>query len=348
MQPDVNAVSPAEREARILWYWKAVELFSPQKVPRPNPSNPKEPVLRAGGETPLPWDQSRWFRAADSGRRWRFTAYCGLYKLSRIRSFLEHRFGRDPANFDSRPDGDSCLFSIQITAQGRPLFDTFVLASCPWAVGHLKKLGAKGGAWLNGLEAAEREERLRIEERFAVREDDEIGRALNRKPKVRVGRPIQPNELETEIERVANCLGVMAVLNPKGARLAARQIRQSSEFEAGSDDFLNSFFLRDLERLGEEAARSNGSAALSRFLSSEQDVHTDERRDLQTSMDTLWQNTSPGQVPRGRWPAASKQSLYFSQQFTVNAAFDASTTSTPHCLPSTDRQEPGRPLSFGT
>ena len=65
---------PAEREASILQYWKVVELFSPQKIPRVNPNNWNEPVLRATGETPLPWDKSHWFCAPEAGHTWRFTA----------------------------------------------------------------------------------------------------------------------------------------------------------------------------------------------------------------------------------------------------------------------------------
>jgi len=116
-------ISSAETEARIL--------FSPQKVPRLNPNNRNQPVLRTTGETPLPWDSSHWFRDPDPGRKWRFTVYGGLYKLGRVRAFLQRKFGRDRTSFDRRPDGDSCLFALQITAEGRPLLNTFVLASCP-------------------------------------------------------------------------------------------------------------------------------------------------------------------------------------------------------------------------
>ncbi len=146
-------MSPAEREPRILQYWKAVELFSPQKIPRLNLSSRKEPVLRALGERPLPWDRSHWFQDAEAGRKWRFTACCGLCKQARIRAHLEHAFGPDPTSFDGRPDGESCLFALQIAA-------------------------------------------------------DEVGRELNRRPGIHVGRPIQPGDLETEIERIADSLGV--------------------------------------------------------------------------------------------------------------------------------------------
>ena len=124
------------REARILEFWKAVELFSPQRVPRVNPASRREPVFRAEGQTPLPW---LWpgFREAEAGRAWRFTAYCGLYEMSRMRARLEGAFGRDGSGFDRGSYGESCLFAFQITPDGRPLLDTFVLGSCGWAVGRL-------------------------------------------------------------------------------------------------------------------------------------------------------------------------------------------------------------------
>jgi hypothetical protein len=159
-------MSSAETEAQILQYWRAIELFSPQKVPRLNPNNRSQPVFRTSGETLLPWDASHWFRDPDPGRKWRFTAYCGLYKLGRVRSFLQLKFGRDRTSFDRRPDGESCLFALQITSEGRPLLNTFVLASCPWAVGSLKKYGSDGD-WTRGFESVAAEEQVRF--RRAIR-----------------------------------------------------------------------------------------------------------------------------------------------------------------------------------
>lgn len=309
----------AEREAQILRYWRAVELFSPQKTPRLNPNNRTQPVVRTSGETPLPWDPSHWFRTPEPGRKWRFTTYCGLYKLARVRTFLERKFGRDPTNFDRRPDGESCLFAVEITADGRPLLDTFVLASCPWAVGSLDTRGAAGD-WSSGFEAAAAEQQRRFAERFALREDDEVGHNLNKNSRVHIGRPIQPGELEAEVENVAASLAVRAILYPREVRLSARQVHEKYELEAESDDFLNSFFLRDLELIAAQAARANNSTVLSRFLAPDHDVQPGDRCDVRISMDMLWRNTAPGLVPSGRWPMQASDSLYFSQQFAINSA----------------------------
>jgi AAA domain len=314
-----NQLTSAERHARILRYWRAVELFSPQRIPRLNPNSRTEPVFRSGGELPFPWEIPGWFASPEKGYKWRFTTYCGVYKLGRVRARLQRHFGRPFNSFDRRPDGESCLFALQVTEDGRPLLDTFVLSSCAWAVGRLENPGPAHTHWLNGFEACAREEALRLAERFALRENDEIGRKL-RERGIHVGRPVQSGDLEAEIGRIAQSLGVLRILQPIGAHLATRQVSEKFEYQAESDDFLNSFFLRDLERVAEEAAGGNTGPALSLFLSNDESIDADTRLDVRTTRDLLWANSSPEKFPLGRWPASPGESLYFSQQFALNSA----------------------------
>ncbi len=318
---DSLASDRLSRPACILDFWKSLELFSPQRIPRMNPKSGKEPVFRTNGEMPLPWETPGWMAAADEGLKWRFTAYCGIYKLGRVRSRLERHFGRDPRSFDGRPGGESCLFALQITSEGRPLLDTFVLASCGWAVGRLENPGPADSRWLNGFESAAQEEALRFAERFAIRENDEIGRQLREKG-IPVGRPTQPGELEAEVMRIAQSLGVRKVLRPEGVRLAARQVGTKFEHLADGTDFLNSFFLHDLERIADEARDGNLGPALTRFLAGDESVDEAARQDTRgaQAQGLWWSNLAPHRVPSGRWPAPSDQSLYFSQQFALNSA----------------------------
>jgi hypothetical protein len=179
-------ITVAERHARILRYWKAIELFSPQKIPRVNPNSKKEPVLRLGERTRPPWDKSDGFRTPDPGHEWRFTAYCGIYKQDHVRRLLEKRFGRDRSNFDQRTDEEACLFAVQISSKGRPLFDTFVLASCSWVAGRLIDPGLANPEWLEGFEVAAQEAALSFAEQFALLDNDDAGRSATSKPKLAV------------------------------------------------------------------------------------------------------------------------------------------------------------------
>jgi hypothetical protein len=117
-------------------------------------------------------------------------------------------------------------------------------------------------------------------------------------------------------------LHIAAALYPDQIRIAARQVKKKHELEVEPDDFLNSFFLRDLERLAVEAAQFNLNGSLCAYLTSDDEANKSHRSDVRTSLDDLWQNTAPQLVPVGRWPAAATQPLYFSQQFAVNSALD--------------------------
>jgi AAA domain len=319
---DQGLTDHSERPHSILRFWKAVELFSPQKIPAVNPNSRTTPTFRVGGRTPVPWDGSKWFQEAEPGKEWRFTAYCGVYKQTRVRAILERRFGRNPADFDRRTDGESCLFAVQITAEGRALLDTFTLASCAWATGRLEDPGPKSAGWLDGFETAAKEFTLSFAERFAVLENDEVGRKLNSQPGVYVSRPVQSDDLPSEVQYAATRLNVLTLLDPKEVRISARQIPKERAFDAESDDFLNSFLLSDLARLAHEATSSDLGRALSLYLTPERNLDDKRRCDLRSSFDQLWQNTSPSLFPLGRWPAASQQSLYFSQQLAVNSALE--------------------------
>jgi hypothetical protein len=259
-----------EAHAKILGFWKAVELFSPQKIPAVNPNSRREPVFRTEGETPLPWDSSNWFPSPDDGHVWRFNAYCGVYRTAKVRVLLEQHFGSDDSDFDERVDGETCLFSIQISGDGRPLLDTFVLASSAWATGRLVKPGPTQQSWLEGFEQSAEEASLSFRERFAILDNDEIGRELNRKLGINVGRPLQPGDLESEVERISKVLNIAEALTPKQVRIECKQKLAKNAYKPDDEDFLNSFFLRDLNRLTREAAGSNLSKALSEYLTPEE------------------------------------------------------------------------------
>jgi hypothetical protein len=320
--PPPSFVDSSQRQAQILRFWKAVELFSPQKIPRLNPNSKESPVIRMSGQMPLPWDTPERFPAPEKDHTWRFTAYCGIYKLSSVRQILEERFGKDPSNFDRRSNGESCLFSVQISGDGRPFLDTFVLSSCCWATGRSISPRPVDLGWLEGFDDTLKEEALSFAEGFALLENDEAGRELNKRPGIRVGRPIQPGDLTGEVQRIAGDLQIAHALHPQQVYLKGRQISDKYAYDVEPDDFLNSFFVRDLGRLVDEAVHSNISRALSTYLTEDSELKTEERIDVRQSLDNVWINTSPRQVPSGRWPAPSTQRLYFSQQFAVNAALD--------------------------
>jgi hypothetical protein len=120
------------KKAAVVEYWRAVELFSPQNVPRVAPHDFTEPVFSANEGKALPWETPHPLKTRRTPPRTsrRFQVYCGIYSLQKVRLILEDKLGKDPESFDERVDGESCLFAFSVTDDGRPLFDTFVVSTC--------------------------------------------------------------------------------------------------------------------------------------------------------------------------------------------------------------------------
>lgn len=310
-----------ENKAGILEYWRAVELFSPQQIPRLRAGREGQPVTRASPGLALPWQNPQFLRSAPEGKQWRFQLFCGIYNLRAVRHLLESKFGRDPEVFDRRDDGQSCLFSFCATSSGRPLFETFTLSTCPWALGQTITAGETSGNWLSGFESCARDVSIDFAQHLAILEGDEEGRELTEKG-IQVGRPLVFDELASETRRIPERLGVARLLRPSEIRIRATLISEKNEFSRETHDFLNSFFIRDLEKVAGEVKKGNLGQALSRFLAAEDELDKSARVDVRRSMATLFDKTSPELFPQGRWPDDPEQPLYFSQQFAVNAAME--------------------------
>lgn len=113
--------------SNILEFWRAVELFSPQSLPKVNPNDRSEPVFALDQSLPLPWEASHPFKSiwAPAKTSRRFLACCGVLEQAQIREVLEEKLGKDPEAFDERTDGQTCLFAFSVTDDGRPLLSRF-------------------------------------------------------------------------------------------------------------------------------------------------------------------------------------------------------------------------------
>ena len=307
-------------KAAILDYWRAVELFSPQSVPRAAPDDYSEPVFSAQEDVPLPWDPVHPLksRRLPPGTARRFQVYCGIYRLERMRRVLEDKFGKDPEVFDERPDGQSCLFVFSVADDGRPLFDTFVLSGCAWATGRTLDPGPGSAEWLKGFDPIASKLATGFAERLAVSQDDTCGQELERQG-FHLGRPLGYDDILQETKRIAEDLGVPELSENHEIRIKAGSVSAKKKYEADGQDFLNSFFVKDLEKVAAEIRKNNLGKGLRSFLAGDDALDLSKRVDVRKSSDTLFQRLSPALFPPGRWPGKGHHPLVFSQQFAVNS-----------------------------
>jgi AAA domain len=311
---------PSSDKAAVLDYWRAVELFSPQDVPRAAPNDPTEPVFSAREDVSLPWNPGHPLKSRRTapGTSRRFQVYCGIYSLEKVRSVLEDKFGKDPESFDERSDGESCLFAFSVTDDGRPLFDTFVLSTCAWATARTLDPGPESAEWLVGFETIASTVAAGFAERLAASQDDPRGQELKGKG-FNLGRPTQYADILWETKRIAQELGVPELSENREIRIKAGVVSSRKKSSADDQDFLNSFFVKDLGKVAAEVRKKNLGNGLWTFLAGDDELDLSRRIDIRKSINILFQQLSPALFPPGRWPSKDHHPLVFSQQVAMNS-----------------------------
>jgi len=307
-------------KASIIDYWRAIELFSPQSVPRVDPNAPNNPVYSGSEHLPLPWHMSHPLKSHQPppGRSRRYLVYCGVFGLEKVRLTLEDKLGKNPETFDERPDGETCLFAFSVTDEGRPLFDTFVLSTCAWATSRTIRPGPNSIDWLVGFDATASKVASEFAENHATRQEDERAQE-NKNRGFNLGRPLEYADILRETKRIAQKFEIASLCEGFEIRIKVGLVASSKEFAAEDQDFLNSFFVKDLGEIATEIRNNNLGKGLSTFLAGTDEVDPSKRINVRESPSTLFQQLSPALFAPGRWPSKGHHPLVFSQQFAVNS-----------------------------
>ncbi|MFJ8164294.1 DEAD/DEAH box helicase [Streptomyces sp. NPDC096136] len=301
----------------VVAYWRAVELFSPQKVPGPSA---RERVYPVEGDGPLPWDAGHPLRAVplDPGYAWQHVVYGGAYALSAVRDTLLRVFGESGEDHDGRMDGESALFALTVTDEGRLLLDSPVFSSCAWATGRALYPGPGGRGWLDGFEEEAEAWAARaaaLGEPDGSREPEQGG---GDGASVGTG-VVGAAELVGFTRELAAAWGVGAALEPVGVRVRSVAVRIDRADGADQQDFLNSFLAADLERVAGALAREEPGPGLAAYLTPGAAFGRVGRVDLRLHPEAALAGVAPDRTPAGRWPAEAGHPLALSQQFAVNA-----------------------------
>jgi hypothetical protein len=117
---------------------------------------------------------------------------------------------------------------------------------------------------------------------------------------------------------VAETLGVAEALQPDSIRVKRYQVPSRAVEDVSTDDFLNSFYADDLERVAEAVATGESSAALTEYLRADGSIDQARRVDVRERPTAVLGAGAPTSAPLGRWPAEPDRPLTLSQQFAIN------------------------------
>jgi AAA domain len=148
------------RAAQVVRFWRTVEMFSPQVVPKPTAGrrqNSGEIVLELAPEDNAPWDQQHWVSRSKlpAGKVWQFSVYGGICDLSTVREALTSAFGRVEGEFIERDGAQTAMFAFTLDAEGYLMEDSPALSTCAWAISRLRHPGPDTKDWLEGFKAEE-------------------------------------------------------------------------------------------------------------------------------------------------------------------------------------------------
>jgi hypothetical protein len=316
--PDVVSDDPA----RIVRFWHAVEMFSPQALPKPDPRNH---IVNVHPGEPMPWERP--VKPAP-GKIWRHEVFGGVYELSKVRDVLVTHFGQDDPEAPVR--GQSALFGCTVDADGFLAEESAVLSACAWAIGQVSRgqttftgfqqdalRYAEGLGRLTGNRSVTRLLAASIRDAVPDAVADGVETAMTA---TLAGWPdakaITSPALHQFTRELTRHLGVTDSLQPQHIRVKSYQVNATrADAPADQMSFLNSFIAEDLARVAAALNDGDAGSALMAYLYGSS--HPD-RVDVREQPLTVRAGCAPDRLPPGRWVTATSRPLAFSQQFAVN------------------------------
>ena len=152
-------------------------------------------------------------------------------------------------------------------------------------------------------------------------DDDEDCEAPASPPAALGTKVLAVDDLAAITRLVAEILGVTEALEPNAIRVKSYRVSAKSADNVSADEFLNSFYAEDLERVADAVEAGDAGAALTAYLRAEESIDMTRRIDLRESPHTVLRSLMPESMPLGRWPEKPDRPLALSQQFAINEIF---------------------------
>lgn len=296
--------------ATIIDFWRAIELFSAQSIPKVDHRKHRVDVIPARA---LPWEAGSTLPSPPSGKVWRHTLFGGVHRLDEVHALLVERLHEDAQEVDERtPRGESAIMTFQVDHDGRFIEDSLVLSSAAWAIGRTARGPWIG--WLDGFEEAESALAKEVGAVLAAADRRAAGQGGDGEQQS--GSPVEHQVLSGMSQAARTVVG--DDIDPSRWRVESVAVPPRTKPRT---DFLNSFVAEDLARVS-AAVRADGvPRTLARYLSESDgtgrvDVRTVEHAaEVDARLEPRW-------VPAGRWPTSTARPLATSQQLGVAEALN--------------------------
>ncbi len=304
---------------RVLHFWRDLEIFNIPTAPSKRNNNDQTEVGTFRRGKSLPW-QARKFVPTDK-IGYVHVVYLGVADTEDLsRLLLQGLFpDRDLSERErQRVTGNGWLAAFVVDEQGRPKPDSYLPASFAYGMAALRETKALDN--INARLERAKEEFAQRRHQLPENQEQEGGstNAANRAPTEAV---LDWEDLDEELRIARGLLGEAASDPSLDWRVVVRTSRIKRRYLDDSlqaaTDFLNSFYLDDLDRLIAQAEKKlSFGKALSAYLGPA--LPERQRVDILTDNAAMAGLVSAKRLPSARWPAPPKHPLVLAQQAAVS------------------------------
>jgi len=319
----------------LMTLWCNVEALNPQDAPKEDAQR-EDPVRNWTSEIPPPWlDSGFGRRYIPQNRMWRHRVFASLFQREKYIDLIQRYLGKQPDVYEARPGGKACVFSVAFDEKGRPIVQSFNISMSAWGFG---VIATQGIAALNGrvdcdvtgLHDYDYEgDETRSSSGFACLDKQvdmlrsELAWRLGHLPED------QPVDYEWFLDFLILVNEKLHLVDLVGSypecRIHSNWVVRPEEPKPGvkpkakkqpistDDDLLNSFYVKDLNRLIGIGWDGLGRGIHAYLNDEASHTRIDVREDRESALKIL----NPKNFPRGCWP--SEHPLVWSQQVAINA-----------------------------
>lgn len=291
----------------LLSCWHKLEHFSPATLPKSSDDN-VEKLLREQE----PWKVSY----SSKNKSIEYTIFLGVFDSQVVVDFVDNFFNNKKKDENYRSSKIS-FASLKLDEEGKYINDSFGLSTLPWALAQLEHNKIEQNDWSKNFEDIKAELLEYIDLSFKEVITDSEGEIL------KISRVVNYSQLiylQDKIEKICN----WSIKHKKDIYYKWVEIHKSNESKSRNEskstsDTLNSFFIKDLEKIIANYNEKTLPKAFKQYLEGSLNNYS-ERINVFNDIDILKTNLLPSNIPDGCWP--SEYTLSLMQQFAVNTIFN--------------------------
>ena len=304
----------ANEPLRVLRFWRDLEIFNIPAAPSAREANDQTKIStlrrRKSSNNALPW-RHRDFAPTDSFG-YVHVVYLGVADTADLSRLLLRGLFPDSELSErerQRVTGNGWLAAFVVDELGFPKPDSYLPASFAYGVAAMRETKTLDN--INArLERAKEEFAQRCHQLPDERDDQDNSGSI-----------LDWERIDEELRIVRSLLGESATDPGLDWRLVVRtsrvQRRYLGDKEQAATDFLNSFYLDDLDRLIVQAEKKQAfGKAFETYLGPALQGH--RRVDILTDNTAMAGQVSAKRLPSARWPASSDHPLVLAQQAAVS------------------------------